>query len=180
MTLTRAQKNNISEIDQIVELAGLDYKNIEEFEQDARISVLRNIKDQLVRSVIIMDYVLIDEHLCQILVNYYFGNNASPIKLWKTKKFKLFNYFVLEKLYLVNKLDHAKEIINIPANIMAKIKKINDLRNSIAHSFFPDNRRVKIQYDNKSVYDLVGFKKYQEDVDDVMKYLAKKVWKVTI
>jgi len=179
-SLTKSQKNLITEIDQIVESAGLDYKNVENLENEARIAILRNIKDQVVRSTIIMDYVLIDEHLCQIIINYYFGSNSSSIKLWRTKKFKLFNYYILEKLYLVNKLDHAKEIINFPSGIISKIKKINDLRNALAHSFFPENRRVTVSYENKSVYNLDGFKKYQNDVDEVMKFLAEKVWKVKI
>ena len=178
--LNKTQKKTVQEIDEIIELIGLDHRNILNYDKEARTPVLHNMKDQIMRSAVVMDYVLIDEFLSQVLVEYYFGRAESSIDLWKTKKFKLFNYCILEKLYLLNKLDHVKEIIEIPSSIETKIRKLNDLRNSLAHSFFPENRKVKICYDGKSVYALQGFKEYHKDVEKITTYFMNKLWKVKI
>jgi hypothetical protein len=92
---------------------------------------------------VVVKYTLIDEYLSVIIVNYYFPKLTIGHygKLWRTKKFRLFNYYVLDELYLPKKKDLVNAIRPLPAGIGGRIMKINDVRNAVAHSFFPQNRR---------------------------------------
>ncbi|MFI5153957.1 MAG: hypothetical protein ACHQET_11525, partial [Chitinophagales bacterium] len=110
-----------------------------------------------------------------------FGKKKSYIKLWKTKRFKNFNYYILERIYLLNKLDLVKEIVKVPRNIENSIRAINDLRNGLAHSFFPENlRRNKPLYKGKSIYTTEGIQKLQEDNLEISNFLFKKAHKIDI
>ncbi len=92
--LSKTQKRLSDEIDDIIALIGLNHKEIENFENDARLAVLKSIKDHYIRSgEIIMTYTLIDEMLNCIIANYYFDNKKSFIKHWRTKCFQNFNYY---------------------------------------------------------------------------------------
>jgi hypothetical protein len=44
---------------------------------------------------VITRYTLVDEYLNVRIAHYFFGRKKSFIKLWKTKRFKVFNYHVL-------------------------------------------------------------------------------------
>ena len=77
----------------------------------------------------------------------------------------------LAKLYLLNKLDLAKAIFQIPKEIENAVRRINDLRNGLAHSFFPENlRRNKPTYRNKSIYCLEGLRLFEEDRGKINKF----------
>lgn len=67
-------------------------------------------KDQIIRSAVVLKYVLMDEFLSAIVCWHYFGRSRSFPHLWKTKRFRSFNYFVLEMLYLLQKLDLVRSI----------------------------------------------------------------------
>jgi len=176
--LNSSQRNYISELDEIIDLVGLDYNNILKYDKEARTASLINIKDQIIRSAVVMDYLLIDWYLTEIIVRYYFGKDKSITDLRKNKKFELFNHCILEKLYLINKLDLAREIIKIPNNISNKILKINELRNTLAHSLFPQRRRVKVLYNNKIIQEMQGFKEYQSDMNEINEYFIYNILKV--
>jgi hypothetical protein len=101
--------------------------------------------------------------------------------LWHTKKFKYFNYYIIEKLYLLNKLDLVKNILKIPREIESAIKRINDLRNGLAHSFFPENlRRNKPTYKDKSIYSIEGLKLFEEDRGKINDFFFKKLYNVIL
>ena len=70
-----------------------------------------------------------------------FSNEQFQI-LWKTKKFERFNYFVLEKMSLMEKLAFVKDVYVVPKGIAADIESINAIRNAVAHAFFPENLRA--------------------------------------
>ena len=179
--LSKTQKRLSNEIDDIIALIGLNHKEIENFENDARIPVLKSIKDHYIRGEIIMTYTLIDEMLNCIIANYYFDNKKSFIKHWRTKRFQNFNYFILEKIYLLNKLDLVKNIIKLPKGIETRIRAVNDLRNGLAHAFFPENlRRNKPVYFGKSVYTPDGIKTFVEDAQNITDFLFKKAYKFDI
>jgi hypothetical protein len=79
-----------------------------------RTTRLELAKNQLIRSEVILKYVLMDEFLSAIICWYYFGKRRGFPQLWKTKRFKLFNHFILERLYLLQKLDLVQNIHKIP------------------------------------------------------------------
>ena len=178
--LINTQKRQIKEIEDIIELFGLNYQRVDSLEQEAILPVLRSIKDHYIRGQIVLDYTFIDELLSCIICKYFCDPKKSFIKSWKTKKFKNFNYFI-EKLYLLNKLDLVDIIIKVPKLIDRSIRGINDLRNGLAHSFFPENlRRNKPIYKKQSIYTLNGLKKYLEDRELITNFLFKKAYQIDI
>ena len=175
--LTTTQENLKKEIDEIIRLFGLNYSDIEDEDREARTARLKLIKDQYIRSEVIMAYVLIDEFLNDTISWYLFGRRRSLAHLWKTQKFRNFNYYVLEKLNLLNKLDLAKVILKMPRAIESAIKRINDLKNGLAHSFFPENlRRNKPIYRNENIYSIKGLKLFEEDRKLINNYFGKKLF----
>jgi hypothetical protein len=112
----------------------------------------------------------------------FFRKKRGFIKLWKTKRFQNFNYYVLENLYVLKKLDLVRAVVKkFPKDVSEAIHRINDLRNALAHSFFPENlRRSRTDYRGKDIYSLEGFKVFLEDRDKIDAYFMKKVWDVAI
>src|SRR2546422_10988209 len=86
---------------------------------------LRLAKDQLVRSQVVVWYALVDEFLNSRIAHYFFSRRRSFPELWRTKRFKLFNYHVLEELSLLQKLRFVKAIEQVPKPIVAYIGLLN-------------------------------------------------------
>ena len=173
--LTKKQKKLIKELNTICHSLGIDYQNIEDYKKEDRTYNLEFAKDHIIRSVVVKNYTLIDEHLNLLLCDYFFGKKKSFIQLWKTQKFKNFNYYILEKLYISNKLEFAQAICVIPGDIVSDIYKINDLRNGLVHSFFPENlRRNKPIYKGKDIFTLDGLKLFIDDMNKINEFFFKK------
>jgi hypothetical protein len=89
----------------------------------------------------------------------------------------LFNYYVLDELYLPKKKDLVNAIKPLPPGIGGKIMKINDVRNAVAHSFFPQNRRRYhkqggLLYDGADLFSKSGVEKFLKDADEVLEVFA--------
>ena len=141
--LTPKQVSLQNEIGEIIALLQLDYQNIQKRNPSTRTVHLQIIKDHLIRGQIIMYYTLVDELLNERICRYYFGGKSDFIRLWKTKRFQLFNYHVLEELSLMQKLRFVRSIKPVPRRIVGEIERLNALRNGIAHALFPENRERK-------------------------------------
>jgi hypothetical protein len=176
--LSRRQRALRREIEEIVDLLRLDFRDLSEIESRWRTPYLERIKDHLIRSAVVLDYARIDIYLDSVICPYFFDVSRGYIRLWRTsKKFRNFNYFILEKLYVSQKLDLAKAIYRgIPKDIENAIRKINDLRNGLAHSFFPENRRVRLPlFEGKSIYSTDGFKRYLNEMRNVTNYFRERI-----
>jgi len=172
--LTKKQKSLIKELDDIFSMFDLDYKNVKDVKKEFRTAYLQIVKDQIVRSQIIIFYTLIDEFLNVRLCNYFFGNKRSFIELWKTKKFQNFNYHILEELSLLQKLRFVKATMKIPKGIVNDIERFNSLRNGIAHAFFPENlKKSKPVWKGKNVFTLEGLEILIQDMEKMRKFFFK-------
>jgi hypothetical protein len=172
--LTTKQKRLTEELNQICELLSLDYQNVLDYEREVRTVYLEAARNKIIRGQVIIWYTLIDEYLNMEICHYYFGRKRSFPKLWRTKKFRLFNYHVLEELHLMQKLHHIKSIKKIPKNILTTIEKLNALRNGLAHAFFPENlRKSKPKWKGKNIFSLEGIKILSEDFDDVVEFFLR-------
>jgi len=141
---TRLQRRLVADLDKITSTAGLDYWDVLRGDHTAagdRTLVLQGITREIARGEVVRRYTLIDEHLGCIICAYMFGSGRFD-RLWKTKKFERFNYFVLEKMSLMEKLAFVKDICAVPKGIAADIESINAIRNAVAHAFFPENLRA--------------------------------------
>jgi hypothetical protein len=126
------------------------------------------MKDQIVRSQIIADYTFVDEPLGATICHYFFGRKRGFVKLWKTKKLKNFNYYILEVLSLTEKLRLVKSIIMVPKAVSADVEALNALRNGLAHAFFPENLRSgKPVYKGHDIFSSGGLQRLCEGMSKV-------------
>lgn len=175
-TLTRKQKQLIQELDQLTDLFDLDYWNIQSYPAGSWTTYLELIKNKIVRSQVIIWYTLIDEFLNLRLSRFFYGAKRTTMQLWRTKRYKLFNYHVLEELSLLQKLRFARAIKPIPRKLAARIERLNSLRNGLAHAFFPENlRKSPPLWNGLSVFTLPGAKALAQDIQDVIDYFAAEV-----
>lgn len=171
--LTRLQRSLLGELAEVAELARLDYANILDYDSEERTPRLRLMKNQIVRSQIIADYTFVDEMLGSAICHYFFGKKMGFIKLWRTKKFRTFNYYVLEVLSLTEKLRFVKAITKVPKPVAADIEALNALRNGLAHAFFPENlRSAKPIYKGNDIFSRDGLKRFIEDMSRVSDFFV--------
>ena len=111
--LTRTQRRLLKELREIASGVRLNYNDIGDYDPDERTKVLQLVKRQLITSEVIVRYTLVDECLNSGICNYFFGKNRSK-KLWKTKKFRNFNYYVVEVLSLNEKFRLFKAVTKVP------------------------------------------------------------------
>jgi len=108
------------------------------------------------------------------LCRYFFGAKADFIKLWKTQKFKNFNYYVVESLSLMEKLRFVKSTIKVPKGLAADIDRLNTLRNGIAHAFYPENlRSAKPTWKGKDIFSLAGIEAFVADMAQLTAFFHK-------
>jgi hypothetical protein len=92
------------------------------------------------------------------------------------------NYF-LDEAYLLNKMRMVHEIKALPSDVRNALERINAVRNAIAHSFFPENRRqYKAQkmviYQNANIFSKEGIAKFLEDATRVEDHLMHEAFGV--
>jgi len=173
--LTKLQKRLLAEVTRVAELARLNYESILDYDEEERTARLQLMKNQIVRSQVIADYTFIDEMLGAAICHYFFGKKRGFIKLWKTKKFKNFNHYILEVLSITEKLRLVKAIHNVPKSIAADVEAINALRNGLAHAFFPENlRSSKPVYKGKDIFTGEGLQRFIEDVSKISDFFLRR------
>jgi len=184
MALTKKQRRLRTEIEEIADVIGMDHWKIEAYTPDTRTVFLELIRNKLVRSEIIIKYTLIDELLSVIICHFYFkkpDKEFSFRKLWKTKRFRIFNHHILEELYLLNKLRLVRAIREVPKEIRDNIERVNAVRNAVAHSFFPENRRQylalkKVVYRGIDIFTKQGIERFEEDFETIREYLHQRAF----
>lgn len=180
--LTRKQRRLRTEIEEIASFIAMDHWNILDYSPESRTTYLEKMKVQLVRSEIITKYTLIDEFLAVIICHYYFKQPKSAptfSSLWRTKRFQIFNHHVLDESYLLNKMRLVRAIKEMPSDVRSAIERINAVRNAIAHSFFPENRKQyrsekKVMYQGEEIYTIAGMKKFYADFELARDYLWRR------
>ena len=175
--LTRKQRRLVAEVRQLLSTLMLDPDTIIADEDvDGRTPRLELAKDQIVRSAVVSKYVLVDELLSAVICWHYFGKRRGFPQLWRTTRFRTFNYFILERLYLLQKLDLVKGIHNVPKWASTDLAALNDLRNGIAHSFFPQNRRRKPDWKGRNIFTEAGFERFLKDMEKLSGFFVERFW----
>jgi hypothetical protein len=176
--LTPKQRALIAEVKRLLSSLYMDPDELGTLEDSSeRTTRLELAKRQIIISAIVLAYVLMDEFLTIIMCWHFFGKERDFPELWKTKRFQVFNYQLMEKTYLVQKLDFVKAIHDIPKPISSDLMALNDLRNAVAHSFFPENRRRKPEWKDKNVFEKEGFTQFQEDVMKLKAFFFERFWR---
>jgi hypothetical protein len=174
--LTRAQARIIAEIDEVTDELGLGHRTIvEKWEGSEHLTTLLGfVRRELVAAAIVHEYTYIDELLGSIIARYFLGAPGGR-RAWRTRRFRRFNYFILEKLYVVQKLALVRDIRPLSRESVRYIEKINDLRNAVAHAYFPENLRgERTTYKGLDVFTIEGFRALRADRDEALEPLFRR------
>lgn len=182
-SLTATQRQLQRELSAIARIVRVDYWNIRERERAARTPTLQVMKRELVRGEIVGQYTLIDDLLSTELCRYFLPGRGL-IAQWKTKRFRRFNYYVIERLYMTQKLAFLKDVYRVPREVASTIEEINSLRNAMAHAFFPENLRayqmkgrpaprkaIPVTYKGRDIFSVEGVQRFADDCGDVVDFL---------
>jgi hypothetical protein len=190
VALTRKQKNLQSEIKKIAATINTDFWDIERYDPKDRSLRLEIMKDKLIRSEIVSKYTVIDEYLTNIVCNYYFrrgpmAKRATYRRLWKTKRFRIFVHYLMDEIYLIKKMGLVDAIEPIPRKVKSAIYRVNDARNALAHSLFPQNLRrymveKKVTYNGTHLFTTNGLKKFLEDWVVIRDHLEIRLFGPTV
>lgn len=176
MALTRTQQRIVHEIEEILRIGGYDWRVVEKlYEPDARLQQLKRIRLDFTRMKVIGDYVFVDELLTIVIVAYFFPVKRFP-KRWTNKKMRAFMHFIMEELFLLRKLALVKDIRGIDKSMADLIQRLNGLRNAMAHSFLPEEKRDyrigrKVTWARKDIYTTAGIEQFDADMLRLHDYL---------
>jgi hypothetical protein len=181
-SLTPKQRRLKKELEEISEIVRVDYRNILTWPPKLRTTALEVMKRQLIRGDIVTQYTLIDDWLSGAVCRYFLPGTNFIVQ-WKTQRFIRFNYYVIERLYMTQKLAFLKDAYIVPKAIAATIEEINALRNAMAHAFFPENLRayhmkgpsatrkpVSVHYKGTDIFTLEGIRKFAADCGTVTEF----------
>jgi hypothetical protein len=181
MALTRVQKTLHKEAEEIAEIAMVDFWNIErDWEQEWRTTAFRIAIARLVVAEVVNQYTMLDEVLTNYLSRYYFKKPRESRYIFWKKKFRLFVHFMLDEMYLLKKMQMVHAIRPLPKEVRGTIERVNAIRNAMAHSFFPENRKEhmkagKVLYAGKDIRTAAGLQLLRHDCDEAYEHLKKRV-----
>jgi len=80
-----------------------------------------------------------------------------------------FMHFIMEELFLVRKLAMVKEFRHFDNEMAKTIRALNALRNAMAHSFLPENKRDYrkpriVAWRGKDIYTIEGIEQFDADM----------------
>jgi hypothetical protein len=181
MALTKTQKLLLKEAKGIAELAKLDIWNIEEQDREARTPLLRLAISQMVVAEVVTQYTLLDEILTDLACRYYFKKKGKRFILWRQKKFRVFVNYIMDEMFLVKKMELVHQIEPLPSKVRSALHRINSIRNAMAHSFFPENRKEhrkagKVLYLGKDIRTTDGLKAFKDASHEAWVYLARRAY----
>lgn len=179
MSFTKLELRLRKEAEEIARLAQVAFGDADEWEKGLeRQTRLRICIHNMVVAAVVQQYTLFDEVLADLICRYYFKQPGSPrFILWKQKKFRIFVHFLLDEMYLLKELAHA--IKPLPKEVREMIRKVNALRNSLAHSLFPENRKEhrkagKVLYAGKDIRSPEGLEQFLSDCHEAWLDLARR------
>lgn len=177
MALTTKQKRLLTELDQLSKLFSVDPAATRDIPSSFwRTTRLELIKRQVIRSQIIHWYTFTDELLACRIALHFFGKSRPLATLWRSKRFQRFNHYILDEQNLLQKLRLAHAIKPIPKPIAADINRLNSLRNGMAHSFFPENRRAHdLTWKSHDVFSIAGATAMNNDVQAIFDHFFPEI-----
>lgn len=181
--LTPKQRHLCTEIEDIPSILDMDHWNILNFKAGERTFYLEHTKDRLIRGHVIAMYTLIDHLLTTAIWKQYFYDirNKTFPELWRLKQFRTFNHYLMEETSLLKKLSLVDAIRKVPKEVSSAISRINDVRNALAHTLFPEKRRryfphKKVMYDGADILSKNGVEKFDQDFRLVLGYLFRRAF----
>ena len=177
--LTKKQRELVTDIRQMRRKHYLDPDEIaSEPKSKTRTQALQNAKAKIISSYVILNYIVMEEQLNWVIRSHFFGKKRFGRQLLRNKHFNLFNHFLLERLYLLQKLDFVKHLHNIPKWVATDLAALNDLRNGLAHSLYLQYRRRQPEWKGQSIFTQDVFDRYCEDMKKLFEFFVVSFWPV--
>ena len=168
------------EIDRILYQNYLTPRTVTDFwagDRDAVIGHLKQMKEKVVRTIVVSEYVELDDVLDHAILHRLFGSKrAKQYARRKTVQ------EMLDRMYPQQKIDIIRTFRDVPPHVYSGISALNTLRNSLAHRFnlaaVPKSKRLyKGKYD---VFTKRGLKKFSEDMWDIYEYFRPQVMRLAL
>jgi hypothetical protein len=171
--MAKISPNLADEAVAIAQLVGVNVDEIKD-KSDVRLVLAAEVAAQ---------YALIDEILAEIIVRYFFDIEPDLLhfeKAWKTEKFKIFVHHILDEMLMLKKLSIVRAIGPVPNEVSKIIDRINAVRNGIAHSFSPENRKEnratgKVLDAGADIRSLDELRQFKDDADTAYRYLYDRL-----
>jgi hypothetical protein len=179
MGLSKKHQELVKEAEAIARLAHIDFWNVQRELPRYRGVKLKLAINQMAVAAVIAEYTLLDEVLADLICRYYFKRkNHKRFILWRQKRFRVFVHYVLDELFLLKKMELANSITPLPKEIRSTVHRVNSIRNALAHSFFPENRREhmklgKVLYKDLDLRSSAGLQALKDDCHTAFVYLAR-------
>jgi hypothetical protein len=174
VALTRKQRELAEQVKYLLRVLKLS-ADVSEVDRELWTTHLEMARRYLVTSGVLSQYLLMDELLNDVICREFFPRERPYTQLWRTAKFKAFNYHVLERLYLVQKTEFVRARIRMSKKVYKDLLALNDLRNALAHSFFPENRRVKPGWNGADIFSRSGFDQFSDDMSEASDFFVERM-----
>lgn len=172
--LTQKQRLLVAEIRNLLKELHLDPDEIvSRVQSDVRTTVLENAQQRIIRFEVLKNYMLMEEQLSTVIRLYFFGKERLIPQLMKLKRFRSFNHFILERLFLLQKLDFIRSTHSIPKWVVSDLAALNDLRNGMAHSWFLGMRRRKPEWKGQSIFTRSSFDRFSADMQKLWNFFLR-------
>jgi hypothetical protein len=107
--------------------------------------------------------------------------SAADVILWRQEKFRVFVNYVMDEMFLIKKMELVQAIRPFPREVRSTVHRVNSIRNAMAHSFFPENRKEhrkvgKVLYLEQDIRTSEGLEGFQEDCHAAWVYLARRAY----
>jgi uncharacterized protein YutE (UPF0331/DUF86 family) len=170
-----------AELDRILYQNYLTSRTITDFwagDRDAVIAQLKLAKTNAIRSIVLMEYVTVDDALTRIIMRHLFAG----VKKSQKKAQRRTASDLLDRLYPLDKINIVKSFREVPKTISSAIMAMNTLRNSFVHRFsIADLPKSKRLYKGKhDVYEKKGLETFKGDMWDVEEFLEPELMKVGV
>jgi len=172
--MTAAEQREAEKLERLFAAVGLEPERLADYPRRDRVGQLQRMQRQTVVGAVLFRYTYIDEILSCVIAWDFFDRSLSFARLWRRKRFKAFNYFVLDQLYLAQKLKLVQYLHPVPKKLVGTIMALNELRNALAHSFFPENRRQKPQWRGRLIFDPDALEAFTTDTQGVVRWFWDK------
>jgi len=93
-------------------------------------------------------------------------------------------HYLMDETFVLKKLAVVQAIMDVPKQVSSAVKRINDARNAVAHSLFPEQRRryaehKKLLYEQADLFSKEGVAKFEIDYETAAVYLMEKSFGIT-
>ena len=166
--MTSPVQREAAKLAKLVEAVGLKPARISQYPKRYRLGQLQRMQRQVVIGAVLFRYTYIDEILACVAAWEFFDRSLPFSRHWRTKRFQAFNYFILDQLYLPQKLKLVQFLHPIPKKVASTVMALNELRNALAHSFFPENRRQESRWAGKLIFDVEAIQVFDRETQEVV------------